>query len=392
MKKSLIIFLLAFALMASSTIADVTVNNVTDNEPKYLNSPETEIFKKSKELYGFYESKQINLKLKSIIVVEGYLDVLSLFQNGITNVVATLGTALTVDQFMTLCVVVDEIIFCFDGDASGRKAAWKSMKMCLLAMKGDKRIKFLLLPKGEDPDSFINANSKKNFLLKIKNASLLIDYFLKELLIGIDLNSVDDRIFFIFKVRNVLEKMPNGIFKHMIYLELSNVSGISLDMLKNTNLKKNVKDVNKNNIVNVEPISPAIRAAALLIESKYLVCRILLTNYDLFFLKDMFGISLFKQIMEVIRNKMNVTTSEIISNLSKDAIKIFDVKRLKEIIAIIPNSGITEEFLGSLRQMDDYVNERIIDEIHRKRTKISPTCVDKKILNILLVEASTIKI
>ena len=123
-------------------------------EPKYLNSPETPIFRKGHELYGLYEARQNPGRPKQIIVVEGYLDVASLVQFGVENVVATLGTAMTAENLRRLTRLTDRVMFCFDGDRAGRAAAWRAMETALPFGGGTVELKFLLLPEKDDPDSF----------------------------------------------------------------------------------------------------------------------------------------------------------------------------------------------------------------------------------------------
>ena len=121
--------------------------------PKYLNSPETPIFRKSQALYGLFEARKSSRRLESLIVVEGYLDVIALAQAGIRNAVATLGTATGEDHYRQLYRYADEVICCFDGDAAGRRAAWKALESAIGQLGGGRRLKFMFLPDGEDPDS-----------------------------------------------------------------------------------------------------------------------------------------------------------------------------------------------------------------------------------------------
>ncbi|PXC02965.1 DNA primase, partial [Pseudomonas aeruginosa] len=126
-----------------------------DDKPKYLNSPETPVFHKGQELYGLYEARQKNRDLDEIMVVEGYMDVIALAQQGIRNAVATLGTATSEEHIKRLFRLVPSILFCFDGDQAGRKAAWRALESVLPNLQDGKRVRFLFLPEGEDPDSLV---------------------------------------------------------------------------------------------------------------------------------------------------------------------------------------------------------------------------------------------
>ncbi len=130
-----------------------------DDKPKYLNSPETPVFHKGQELYGLYEARQANRDLDEIIVVEGYMDVIALAQQGLRNAVATLGTATSEEHLKRLFRLVPSVLFCFDGDSAGRKAAWRALEATLPNLQDGRRARFLFLPEGEDPDSLVRAEA-----------------------------------------------------------------------------------------------------------------------------------------------------------------------------------------------------------------------------------------
>ena len=157
--------------------------------PKYLNSPENEVFKKGKELYGLHEVLKNNRSLKKVIVVEGYTDVLSLFSKNIKYAVATLGIATSKNHLEKLFSHVDEVIFCFDGDEAGMKAAESAMKICLPIIRDGKILKFLFLPNNEDPSSLLEKEGKEEFEKRIESSRVLSDY-----LFELVLNKYDDSI------------------------------------------------------------------------------------------------------------------------------------------------------------------------------------------------------
>ncbi|VAW47463.1 DNA primase [hydrothermal vent metagenome] len=152
-----------------------------DDQPKYLNSPETAIFHKSHTLYGLYEMRQSRAKCQYILVVEGYMDVVALAQFGVRNAVATLGTATTVEHLELLFREVGEIVFCFDGDTAGLKAAWKALQLVLPMMEGQRSVKFLFLPDGEDPDSMIRKDGFEGFNQRVKESLPLSAFLLQGL-------------------------------------------------------------------------------------------------------------------------------------------------------------------------------------------------------------------
>lgn len=151
-------------------------------QPKYLNSPETAIFHKSHTLYGLYEMRQARLSAQQILVVEGYMDVVALAQFGVRNVVATLGTAITASHLELLFKEVSEVVFCFDGDSAGTKAAWKALELSLPVVEGARSVRFLFLAEGEDPDSTIRQEGKAGFEARMAQALSLSDFLFKGLI------------------------------------------------------------------------------------------------------------------------------------------------------------------------------------------------------------------
>jgi DNA primase len=182
-------------------------------EPKYLNSPETPIFRKGHELYGLYEARQSPGRPKQIIVTEGYLDVAGLVQHGIENAVATLGTATTAENLRRLTRLTDRILFCFDGDRAGRAAAWRALETALPYGGGTLELKFLLLPEGDDPDSFVRTHGPDAFRTLAEKAAPLSDFLVQELATRVDLGSVDGRSRFQAIAKPLLQRLPQGTYR-----------------------------------------------------------------------------------------------------------------------------------------------------------------------------------
>jgi len=160
-------------------------------EPKYLNSPETPVFHKGEELYGLYEARQAIKNITHIIIVEGYMDVVALAQHGIKYAVATLGTATSSNQISTLFRITPELIFCYDGDAAGKKAAWRALENSLSILRDGVQARFLFLPDGEDPDTLIRQEGQATFEQRLNQATPLADFMLQHLSEGLDLTSAD---------------------------------------------------------------------------------------------------------------------------------------------------------------------------------------------------------
>ena len=199
---------------------------VLGNEvPKYLNSPETPVFHKSEALYGLYEARKIKETAHSILVVEGYMDVVALAQHGIENVVATLGTATTTQHIQQLFRYTQEIIFCFDGDRAGRDAAWRAAQQTIPLFKDGLEAKFLFLPQDEDPDSMIRTRGKEIFLQYIAEGETLSSFIFDKLNENIDIRTPAGKARLAQIAKPLLEKFPSGVFKKLIFEELEKKVG-----------------------------------------------------------------------------------------------------------------------------------------------------------------------
>ena len=190
-------------------------------EPKYLNSPETELFHKGRELYGLYEARQASRTLTRILVVEGYMDVVRLHQAGITYAVATLGTATTPEHLSRIFRICSEVTFCFDGDRAGRAAAWRALENALSQVREGRQIRFLFLPDGHDPDSLVGEEGRDAFEARVNQATPLSDYFLKHLSAQVDLQTVDGRARLGELARPLIERIPPGIYRELLADELA---------------------------------------------------------------------------------------------------------------------------------------------------------------------------
>ncbi len=191
-----------------------------DDGPKYLNSPETELFHKGRELYGLYLARKSQAKLDRIIVVEGYMDVVALAQFGFHNCVATLGTATTGDQAELLFRAASEVIYCFDGDEAGRKAAWRALEATLPRLREGRQAKFLFPPEGEDPDTMVRSKGAGAFAALLDTAQPLSEFFFDHFTAAVDMASIDGRAKLVEMARPQLEVIPGGVFHDMMFSRL----------------------------------------------------------------------------------------------------------------------------------------------------------------------------
>lgn len=198
---------------------------IGDGQPKYLNSPETDIFHKHREVYGLYELLDAVRKPEAILVVEGYMDVIALSQFGVLNAVAALGTATSTDHVALLFRYTAVIVFCFDGDAAGRRAAWKALESSLPHLREGRQVRFLMLPDGHDPDSLVRQEGAEAFRTRIMEAQPFSDYFFESLEVGLDLGSIEGRAALTAKAGPFLEKIHPGVFREMLQERLSQLTG-----------------------------------------------------------------------------------------------------------------------------------------------------------------------
>lgn len=213
---------------------------------KYINSPESKIFYKSSELYGLYESKQNINKLDNIIVVEGYTDVIALHKNKFNNSVATLGTAFTKYHISKLLRYSKNIIFCFDGDAAGKAAAWKALNNCLSEIRDKITISFSFISDDKDPDQLCN-DEPDVFKKLINNSLALSEFMFQQLNIGLDLSKVEDKAKFISLLVPLIQQIPNGVFRTLMEEKLAENTSLSRNELFENNSIQKEKIEDKNN-------------------------------------------------------------------------------------------------------------------------------------------------
>ena len=204
------------------------VINPEDN-PKYLNSPESPLFHKSDEIYGLYELKRDVTNIERIFITEGYMDVVALAEHGVKTAVATLGTAINNRQIEALFRVCKNLVFCFDGDAAGKKAAWRSLEQCLASLKEGRLAKFLFLPEGQDPDSYISEFGSEAFNQQVDQSSTLTEYLFETLLAECDIRTPEGRAQLLDRLRPYFKQIPLQSLKDQILVEVEQRIGQRID-------------------------------------------------------------------------------------------------------------------------------------------------------------------
>ncbi len=200
-------------------------------EPKYLNSPESIVFHKGLELYGLYEARKSVRDLKRIVIVEGYMDVVALAQHGIGYAVASLGTATTREQIQTGFRSVREIIFCYDGDNAGIKAAWRALENALPILRDGMIARFLFLPGGEDPDTMVRKEGKEKFEQRLDSAMPLSDFLFQHLEEEADTSTQEGKARLAELAKPLLAKMPDSVFRDLLYEQLASRVGVAASKL-----------------------------------------------------------------------------------------------------------------------------------------------------------------
>ena len=287
---------------------------IDQGEPKYLNSPETPIFHKGRELYGLFEARQANRKLKNILIVEGYMDVVALAQFDVRNAVATLGTATNEFHLQQLFRVVNELIFCFDGDKAGAAAAWKALDIALPLIKGDRLVKFMFLDEGEDPDTTVRAIGKEAFIELQNKATPLSAFLFEHLATDIDLSMSDGRSSYVAKVKKYLEKVTDPVLRELLITELGERVHLSSNQLSDAMKIEATSSVRQKSKPSGKPksITPMRMVIGLLVQHPELAKQV--TDASWLEHVSQAGAPLLRSMLEMLHNNPHLTTGALIEH------------------------------------------------------------------------------
>jgi DNA primase len=201
-------------------------------EPKYLNSPETTLFHKGRELYALYETRHSRATLRRLLIVEGYMDAVRLHQAGVSYAVATLGTSTTPEHFKRIFRLVSEVVFAFDGDRAGRAAAWRALQHALPEAHEGREIRFLFLPEGHDPDSLVGEEGAAAFEKRLDATLPLSEYLVRELSERADLSHADGRARFAELARPLCAQVSPGVYRELLLTRIARVIGLPAQRLE----------------------------------------------------------------------------------------------------------------------------------------------------------------
>jgi len=285
---------------------------IDQSEPKYLNSPETPLFHKGRELYGLYRAREAIRREGRVLVVEGYMDVVALAQHGIDHAVATLGTATTPDHLNRIFRFARDVVFCFDGDRAGGEAAWKALDVILPLLSDDRQASFLFLPEGDDPDSLVRKEGGEAFAQRMRDSSPVPEFFFKGLAKQVDLSRRDAPPRLAELARPYLSKVPAGVLKETM-LDRLNLSPVARQLLSDLARTAAPAHATAEKIGNWHgpkaPPSMVRVAVALLVQHPELARH--LPEPRVFAGLDLPGMDLFQELSELLRGKSSNTAAVV---------------------------------------------------------------------------------
>jgi len=330
-----------------------------DSAPKYLNSPETPVFHKSNELYGLYQARKSDRKLTKILIVEGYMDVVALADNGINNSVATMGTATTADHLRQLLRTSPEIIFCFDGDRAGRDAAWRAAENALPLLDGKHQLKFMFLPDGEDPDSLVRKEGQEAFNQRIKDAQNYSDFFFQTMEGRLDCSSMDGRARLVESIKPYLRHIPVGIYRDMMEQRLAEtVKTTTAQLHKHLDLPSEQVTKPSSNAAIVAReggISPVRKAITILLQRPDLFQDIMDT--DLLRNLEQPGMQILAVILETLRDNPHLNTAALLERWRNDK-NSEHLQRLAEQPLTFAGDGLGKELIDILHSLQKQAIEQ----------------------------------
>jgi len=322
-----------------------------DDKPKYLNSPETAAFHKGKELYGLFEARKADNHPDKLLVVEGYMDVVALAQYEIQYAVATLGTSVTPQNLELLYRHTPEVVFCFDGDKAGIEATWRALRQTLPTMKSGRQARFLFLPDGEDPDTFIRKKGKVAFEQRISTADSLSTYLFKHLSQDINLLTLDGRARLAELAQPLIKEIPDGIFKSLLIQELTARTQVdSKTLSKNTYNEETTTQHYKNSYpakkTHKLQLTPMRKAIMFLIQNPQLAQH----SPDNTWLSefDNSGAKVLLRLFEILHDRPHLHTGAILELWSNDK----ERQHLSQLACkniLTPEAGMKVEFLDLLK-------------------------------------------
>jgi DNA primase len=350
-----------------------------DDGPKYLNSPETPLFHKGRELYGLWQVRQANQKIERLIVVEGYMDVIALFQHGVQQAVATLGTATTPDHAELLFRNAPDVYFCFDGDAAGRRAASKAMESVLPRMKDGRQAFFLFLPDGEDPDTLVRSEGAAGFDTRLREATPLSTFFFDELAVDVNLSTLDGKARMAERAKPLLAQIPDGAFGDLMRQRMTELTGVGA----RTEAQAQASSQRPRAVVATTQKRSLVRSAIALLLQRPALALALAPPYTFSILRQP-GIPLLTELVALVRERPDITTGGVLEHFAgREEISSLQKLASQE----MPGEEVLwqDEFADAMAQLEKQTQQQRIDELQAKQREVGLDDDDKAEMRALLL-------
>ncbi len=354
---------------------------LTGDGPKYLNSPETRVFHKGRELYGFYEARQANKQLDQVLIVEGYMDVVALAQAGISFAVASLGTATTTDQLKMLFRATNRVVCCYDGDRAGREAAWRALENALPLLNDGIELSFLFLPDGDDPDSLVRKEGTEAFLARLANATSFTDYFFNHLAEMADVQTDTGRSMLLKQAAPMIEKIASDFYRDTLLERLARLLRREKSQLEEQIKAPQTAHKRPDSI----KITPMRRAIALLLQHPQLGQKLPL-HEELRSLKQA-GIDILLTLHKQTRER-SLTTAQLLE-MWRDTPEENALRQLASWDHHLDPDHVAQEFFDIFLYFIDMFVEQRANELLEKERSAPLTKAEKEEYMLLLKHRST---
>lgn len=342
-----------------------------DDKSKYLNSPDSPVFHKGQELYGLDKVLEVDRRPADIVVVEGYMDVVALAQYGLPRVVATSGTATSTSQIERLFRLTRDLIFCFDGDAAGRQAAWRALVSTLPTLREGRQARFLFLPEGEDPDSFVRSKGMEATAAALREARPLSDFLLERLTAGADMSSIDGRARLVDEALPLVRQLPADVFRRMLIERLAALAQLEPDYIEAcADAREKPRSMPAMSSARRSRETPVVRRTPVRLALALLLHRPALAQLvdDIDSLRDSTipGLPLLVQLLELANMKPHINSGALLERChgSEHEAALWKLATWDH---MVPDFGMEAEFRGAIARVHtllhgkrlQYLNERL---------------------------------
>ncbi len=324
-----------------------------DDGPKYLNSPETPLFHKGRELFGLWQVRDAHQKIPRLLVVEGYMDVVALHQSGLTQALATLGTATPSDHAEILFRNAADVFFCFDGDRAGKQAAWRAVESVLPRMRDGRQAWFLFIPDGEDPDTLIRKEGIDGFEQRLKQATPLSEFFFAETGKDVNLASIDGKARLAERARPLIAQIPDGAFRDLMYAELERLSGARTVIPASTSTPAQA---------GTRPAQRSlVRSAITLLVQNPALASELQPPWTFSELR-LAGVPLLVELIGLCRDRPSLSTGSLLEHFAGRE-ESAALNKLAQADLLVDAESGRSEFLGAIEQLDVQTSQQRLDDL-----------------------------